>query len=88
MCGMDYRQGSYLCESCATGAYAVGDGSCAHCPDVITLWDRYSGLLELIIGIGSLSLVLYVVLFLMIRSLGKEVSVIREAKHLITLVTW
>ena len=50
-CGPEYRVGSYLCESCATGTYAKDDGSCAACPsDSMTPWARYGGLIQLLAG--------------------------------------
>lgn len=35
-----YLQGSFLCSACDKGFYAPGDGSCAECPIVASLWDR------------------------------------------------
>ena len=40
-CGAAYRQGSYLCESCADGYYPASDGSCSACPPSGTTWARY-----------------------------------------------
>ena len=44
-CGAVYRPGSYLCESCAEGAYATDDGGCVLCPLDLGPWAQYSGIL-------------------------------------------
>jgi hypothetical protein len=85
-CGPTYRQGSYMCESCAVGAYAPGDGSCRLCPIVKGAWDRFSGLLILISAIVAFAIVVYVCLFLFIRAVGGTVS--NGVKNLITLMIW
>lgn len=40
-CGAPYRQGSYLCGTCADAFYPASDGSCAACPPAGTTWERY-----------------------------------------------
>ena len=62
LCGATFRAGTYRCEACAAGYYAVGDGTCGACPVVRTLWDRYNGLFELLAAIVAAVTLLYCLL--------------------------
>jgi hypothetical protein len=88
-CGPTYRQGSYMCESCAVGAYAVGDGSCAWCP-VASRWGRYLGLIQLIAGILAFSALVYLAILLVVMRTGgtlrggvKKFAVLVRPLHLV-----
>jgi hypothetical protein len=62
--------GSWMCESCGDGSYAVGDGSCALCPVSPGIWETYRGLLGLIIAVAVIAAVVYGVLVGLVRLAG------------------
>lgn len=69
-CGRGYRQGSALCGTCDIAFYLADDGTCASCPAVGTLWQRYSGLLVVIAAIVGLLVVVWIALVLVVLLRG------------------
>lgn len=63
-------QGSYLCGACAAGYFLQGDGSCAQCPNVETVWGRYSSLLLLLASIVGFTLVVFSLMAAVITASG------------------
>jgi len=71
-CGSGFRPGSYLCASCDDGLYSLNDGSCSNCPAVSSPWDRYRGLLLLIVGTVAAACLVGLVLAALVSTVGGD----------------
>lgn len=88
-CGAAYRQGSYLCGTCAAGSYAVGDGSCARCPTIAGAWDRYRGLLGLVIGVVCFGVAVFACVLGVLRVAGRSLEAGgKQVSRVVTLIVW
>jgi len=69
-CGLGYLQYSYRCSVCSRGHYVTNDGSCSPCPILSSLWARYQALLWLALAILVCVVVVYAILFVIVKSVG------------------
>lgn len=86
ICGVAYRQGSYLCEACADGYYPASDGTCAACPLNSSTWDRFKGLVFVFISVVVTVLVVFILLSLLVRRYGGSLE--RSTVHAGNLFVW
>lgn len=85
-CGPQYRAGSLLCKSCATGAYASEDGGCSICPTSPTGWDLNGGIAELILGVIGFGIFVYASLYVILRKTGGSLH--GAASRMVLPLTW
>lgn len=73
-CGVGYKQGSYLCSACAPGYYLDGTGACNACPVLQSSWQRYAGLVFIIVAIIGLIVIVYAALALLVYAVGGTIT--------------
>ena len=88
LCGVAYRQGSYLCGACAPGFFAAEDASCAKCPASVGLWARYQGAAYIIAAILAVIAVFGALLFLATRLAGPGIWKTEHLWRLLHLGVW
>jgi len=69
-CGIGYLQGSYLCSACAPRYFTDFYGTCAACPAVATLWQRFSMLVWIVVGILGAVVAVYAFLLGLVWIVG------------------
>ena len=85
-CGPQYRQGSYLCGSCAGGFYGDASGGCSPCPQYASTWERYSGVLIVIAVLAGLVAAVWGVLVLLVFFRGGTIA--GGASRVVSLGVW
>jgi hypothetical protein len=85
-CGTGYHAGSYLCGTCSPGYYDPGDGTCLSCPANPGVWEKYKGLLGLVIGVFLFVLLVFCALLVVIRIAGGTLAAL--VRRVAALVVW
>ena len=76
----------FLSRACAASYFPPGDGSCAPCPVLRNFWDRYNGVILLLVGILAFATLTYVFLLAIVRFAGGTVA--GGARRGIALAVW
>ena len=85
-CGPGYLQGSFLCGSCETGFYGDPSGACAPCPVLASSWQRYAGVIFVILVVVALVVFVWAVLVLLVKLRGG--TIMGGARRLVSLAVW